>query len=66
MFVRSNFRFFRNFLRYYKIDMVDGILADLGISSHHIDMPERGFSFRSAGSPDMRMNRDSLLLPLIF
>lgn len=64
MFVRSNFRFFRNYLRYYKIDMVDGILADLGISSHHIDTPERGFSFRSAGSPDMRMNVDSPLTAL--
>jgi 16S rRNA (cytosine1402-N4)-methyltransferase len=59
MFIRSNFRFFRNFLRYYKIDMVDGILADLGLSSHHIDEPDRGFSFRSGGSLDMRMNRDA-------
>ncbi len=59
LFIRSNFRFFRNFLRYHKIDLVDGILADLGISSHHIDDPERGFSFRSDGIPDMRMNRDS-------
>lgn len=59
LFVRSNFRFFRNFLKYYKIDMVDGILADLGISSHHIDKYERGFSFRTGGGMDMRMNRDS-------
>ncbi len=64
MFIRSNFRFFRNFLRYYKIDMVDGILADLGISSHHIDTPERGFSFRSGVSPDMRMNLDGPLTAL--
>jgi 16S rRNA (cytosine1402-N4)-methyltransferase len=59
IFVRSNFRFFRNFLRYYKIDMVDGILADLGLSSHHIDDPERGFSFRASEILDMRMNRDA-------
>ncbi len=64
MFIRSNFRFFRNFLRYYKIDMVDGILADLGLSSHHIDTPERGFSFMSAVRPDMRMNPDSPLTAL--
>jgi 16S rRNA (cytosine1402-N4)-methyltransferase len=57
-FVRSNFRFFRNFLRYHKIDLVNGILADLGLSSHHIDEPARGFSFRSDGSLDMRMNKD--------
>ncbi len=59
MFIRSNFRFFRNFLRYHKIDMVDGIMADLGISSHHIDSAGRGFSFRTEGRPDMRMNRES-------
>jgi 16S rRNA (cytosine1402-N4)-methyltransferase len=57
-FIRSNFRFFRNFLRYHKIDLVNGILADLGLSSHHIDEPARGFSFRSDGSLDMRMNKD--------
>ena len=59
MFVRSNFRYFRNFLRYHKIDMVDGILADLGLSSRHIDDPSRGFSFRAEGSLDMRMNRNA-------
>jgi 16S rRNA (cytosine1402-N4)-methyltransferase len=58
MFIRSNFRFFRNFLRYHKIDNVNGILADLGLSSHHIDEPARGFSFRSEGDLDMRMNKD--------
>lgn len=64
MFIRSNFRFFRNFLRYHKIDKVDGILADLGISSHHIDSAGRGFSFRNEGSPDMRMNRESSVTAL--
>jgi 16S rRNA (cytosine1402-N4)-methyltransferase len=64
MFIRSNFRFFRNFLRYYKIDLVDGIIADLGLSSHHIDSPERGFSFKSGGHLDMRMNRSSAVTAL--
>ncbi len=59
IFVRSNFRFFRNFLRYYNINMADGILADLGLSSHHIDDPSRGFSYRSSKDLDMRMNRDA-------
>ena len=59
--IRSNFKFFRNFLRYHKIDTVDGILADLGVSSHHFDSPKRGFSFRFEGPLDMRMNQKSKL-----
>lgn len=56
-FVHSNFKFFKNFLRYYNIEKVDGILADLGVSFHHFDQQERGFSFRFNSPLDMRMNR---------
>jgi len=56
-FVHSNFRFLSNFMRYHGIDKVDGILADLGVSFHHFDQPERGFSFRFEGTLDMRMNQ---------
>lgn len=58
-FVYSNFKFLRNFLHYYNVDGVDGILADLGVSFHHFDDPERGFSFRWEGPLDMRMNRNA-------
>lgn len=60
-FVYSNFRFLRNFMLYYGVEHLDGIMADLGVSFHHFDSPDRGFSFRADGPLDMRMNRNATL-----
>ena len=57
-FVHSNFRYIKNYLRYYNINKVDGILADLGISFFHIDAQSRGFSFKADANLDMRMNKE--------
>ena len=56
-FVHSNFRYLRNFMDYYGVEQIDGLLADLGVSFHHFDCPERGFSFRYSAPLDMRINQ---------
>jgi len=61
VFVRSNFRYLKNFLKYHDVEKADGILADLGVSSHHFDDAERGFSFRFDGNLDMRMNKQAAI-----
>ena len=58
-FIRHNFRYLKNFLRYYDVEQVDAVFADFGVSSHDFDVPERGFSFRYEGELDMRMNRNA-------
>lgn len=61
VFVHANFCYLQNFLHYHNIEEIDGLLADLGVSSHHFDDETRGFSFRFGGELDMRMNRSAAL-----
>ena len=60
-FIQGNFRFLRNYLKYEGVTQIDGLLADLGVSSHHFNVPERGFTYRSEAGLDMRMNQHGRL-----
>lgn len=60
-FVHSNFKYLKNFMQYYGVNEIDGLVADLGVSFHHFDTAKRGFSFRFMGPLDMRMNQKSLI-----
>lgn len=60
-FIHGNFRYLKNYMAYFGVTGIDGLLADLGVSSHHFNTPERGFTYRADALLDMRMNRNSKL-----
>src|SRR4030042_5020831 len=61
IFIRGNFRYLKNYLKYYGVNCINGLIADLGVSSYHFNVAERGFTYRTKAGLDMRMNRAAKL-----